>query len=108
MALPASKSPASYSFTASVSICLLNAGSPRARFMMVVLIFRFSLLIFCPEHLGDLDILILGLLCPAAKQDDQFVTLLTEVDPVTWSEVDLIFRHTFSDGLHVGNSALFQ
>jgi len=39
-------------------------------------LFRFSLLILRPKHVRGLYILCLGFLGPAAKQDNQFVTLL--------------------------------
>jgi hypothetical protein len=55
-----------------------------------------------------LDVLLLGLLGATTEEDDQFVTLLAEIDPVPWAEIYLIFRHTLSNGLYIREIPLFQ
>jgi hypothetical protein len=43
----------------------------------------------------------LSLFGSASEQDDKFVTLLSKIDPVARTEIYLIFRYAFSNGLNV-------
>ena len=47
------------------------------------------------------DIALLAILGASSEQNHQSLTVFAEVNPITWSEVDLVLKHTGTDALHV-------
>ena len=58
--------------------------------------------------MSRLDIASLSLLRSPAKQNDQHVTFLAEIDSISGPEIDLILVDPFSHRLDVGSMALFE
>src|SRR5487761_1164571 len=62
-------------------------------------------LVFSPGSFGILYILVLPFLCTAAKQDDELIAVFAEINPVAWTEIDLVFRDAFTNRLNRGRIA---
>ncbi|MEH2582850.1 hypothetical protein V1281_004745 [Nitrobacteraceae bacterium AZCC 2161] len=67
----------------------------------------FALLVVGPSLLRCYDILLLEALRAPRQQNHETVAILTEVDPIAWSEIDPEFLDTCPDSLHVGEVAEF-
>jgi len=67
-----------------------------------------SPLVFDPSHLRRRYILSLAVLRAARNQENEIVTVATEVDSISWPEVDPVFEHTAADAFGMGQVALLQ
>jgi hypothetical protein len=54
---------------------------------------------------GRIDVALLPLLGSACQQDHQYRTVLTEINPVAWSEVDPEFEHALANRFDAGEVA---
>ena len=58
--------------------------------------------------MGGVDILLLALLGATAKQDDESVPVLAEIDPVAGAKIYPAFKDTSADSFGVRKIALFD
>src|SRR5262245_16763671 len=110
-------SPASICSTASVSSAARNAGSRSTRALIVSLKLRVSGIasflssappVISPSGQPRGDIVALALLRTSAQQNDQRVTIASEIHAVARTEVDPTFLHATSNALAIGQVALLE
>jgi hypothetical protein len=63
---------------------------------------------FCCHPFGGLDVSGLSAPVPAAKEDDDLLAALNEIDAVAWTMVDSQFGDPIADRLHVAKQADLQ
>lgn len=62
---------------------------------------RLALLVFRPARLGRRDVVTLALLGAAGEQDDERLTIVSEVNPIAGSKIHLQFGNTAAEPLHI-------
>ena len=58
---------------------------------------RLALFVFRPARFGRRDVVTLALLAAAGEQDNQRLTILSEVNPIAGSEIHLQFGNTAAE-----------
>jgi hypothetical protein len=88
----------------SPRICLncFSKISSQSHFLVLVFLFFSSQLVVLPSFQGKLNIILLAFLCAASKKNHNFPTVFSEVNAITWSEVDSAFKHAGSHTFDVG------
>ena len=64
-----------------------------------------TLLILLPKRLSPIDVSLLMPLRAAAEQDDEDISILSEIDPVTRTEIYATLEYPAADPFHVGEIA---
>jgi hypothetical protein len=71
---------------------------------MFLLLFLFSFLAFLvivPKVLRGLDIVLLTFLFATAKQDHEGLVILSQVDPISWPEINLALTNAAAKSLNI-------